>query len=61
MRENPVPTGELSKSGASRRGKPDFCLPGSLKPGRTGPKVDKNGGKCLIFVYLTLRNRVVRN
>lgn len=54
MRENPVPTGELSKSGASRRGKPDFCLPGSLKPGRAEPKVDKNRWKCLIFVYLTL-------
>ena len=36
MRENPVSTGELSKSGASRRGKPDFCLPYSLKIGARG-------------------------
>ena len=38
----------------------DFCLPDSLKPGRAEPKVDKNRWKCLIFVYLTLRNRVAR-
>ena len=42
-------------------GKFDFCLPDSLKPGRAEPKVDKNRWKCLIFVYLTLRNRVELN
>ena len=41
-------------------GKFDFCLPGSLKPGRAEPKVDKNRWKCLIFVYQTLRKRSAR-
>jgi hypothetical protein len=29
----------------------DFCLPAGRNSVRAEPKVDKNGGKCVIFVY----------
>ena len=35
----------------------DFCLPDSPNPGRADLKVDKNRGKCVIFVYRTLQIR----
>ena len=38
----------------------DFCLPAGRNSVRAEPKVDKNGGKCVIFVYQALQNRPVR-
>ncbi len=38
----------------------DFCLPAGRNSVRTTSKVDKNGGKCVIFVYQALQNRPVR-
>jgi len=32
----------------------DFCLPDPSKLGCTDPKVDKNRGECVIFVYRPL-------
>ena len=35
----------------------DFCLLDSPKLGCADPKVDKNWGKCVIFVYQALRKQ----
>ena len=35
----------------------DFCLPDTSKMGCADPKVHKNRGKCVIFVYRRLKNR----
>ena len=35
----------------------DFCLPPTPKSARANLKVDKNQGKCVIFVYRTLQIR----
>ena len=40
---------------------PLFCLPDPPNPGRAEPKVDKNQGKCVFFVYRTLQIRGARN
>ncbi|SFG50187.1 hypothetical protein SAMN02910432_01619 [Ligilactobacillus ruminis DSM 20403 = NBRC 102161] len=41
-------------------GMSDFCLPTDPKSSRAASKVDKNWGKCLIFVYRLIQNRVAR-
>ena len=59
--EHPVQleTTALERRGKSRQ-KPremcGFCLPAGRNSGRADLKVDKNRGKCVIFVYRLIQN-----
>ena len=47
----------VQKEDRDRGRKSDFCLPEYSNPACAVLKVDKNRGKCLIFVYLTIQIR----